>query len=85
MGRPFNRKAGPLSNRFTDHPLAVGESYGEHCAIAAGFGLRLIGAGLACLVHGLFPFAFIHSGSDMVQRLHGEMSARRGPQAGEQG
>ncbi|MDP2322666.1 MAG: DUF6356 family protein, partial [Gammaproteobacteria bacterium] len=40
----------PLS-LFTEHPASVGESYIEHLISATGFSLRMIGAGLACLVH----------------------------------
>ena len=41
---------------FTDHPHAIGESYGEHLVSASRFGARLIVAGLACIAHGIFPF-----------------------------
>lgn len=62
---------------FTDHPASVGESYFGHLRQAAGFGLRMIGAGFACLMHGLFPFLCITTGSDAMARLHAEMAARR--------
>jgi hypothetical protein len=62
---------------FTAHPASVGESYVGHLRQAAGFGLRMIGAGLACLIHGLFPFLCMTTGSDAMSRLHAEMAARR--------
>ena len=62
---------------FTEHPASVEESYGEHMANASYFGVRMLGAGLACLVHAVFPFLFVTTGSDTIRGLHGRMSARR--------
>jgi len=61
---------------FTRHPETVGETYGQHMGVAFGFGFTLIGAGLACLVHGLLPFAFERTGSDTVRRLHERLGRR---------
>ena len=66
-----------LKHLFTVHPRSVGETYGEHLRAAAGFGLALIGAGIACLLHGLLPFLFVRTGSDTVQRLHQRLARRR--------
>ena len=62
---------------FTEHPASVGETYGEHLGQATGFGLRMIGGGLACLVHGLLPFLFETTGSRIVQSLHRRMVTHR--------
>lgn len=62
---------------FTEHPASVGETYGGHLLQASRFGLRMIGAGLACLVHGLLPFLCVTRGSDAMSALHAEMAARR--------
>jgi hypothetical protein len=64
---------------FLRHPRSVGETYGEHFAVAAGFGFAMIVAGVACLVHAALPFLFERTGSDCVLRLQGRMIARRGP------
>jgi hypothetical protein len=61
---------------FTSHPEAVGETYGEHMGVAWSFGFTLIGAGLACLIHGLLPFAFERTGSNTVRRLNDRLSRR---------
>jgi uncharacterized membrane protein YgaE (UPF0421/DUF939 family) len=66
-----------LSRMFVDHPRAVGESYVTHAQVASRFGLTLIGAGVACLVHALVPGLFRSTGSRAVQRLYEEMAARR--------
>jgi hypothetical protein len=66
-----------MIERFTEHPHAVGETYGEHAAAAGGFGLLLIGAGLACLVHAALPFLFETTASGLVMKLHARMAGRR--------
>ena len=67
---------------FTEHPASVGESYFGHLRQAGGFGLRMVGAGIACLMHGLFPFLCVTTGSDAMARLHAEMAARRAKACG---
>ncbi|MEQ1494202.1 MAG: DUF6356 family protein [Novosphingobium sp.] len=62
---------------FTEHPASVGESYGEHLAMASGFGLRMILGGCACLIHGLLPFLFVKTGSAQVSALHQTMVTHR--------
>jgi len=63
-------------NPFTRHPTEVGEVYGEHLVHAGSVGFRLIGAGLACIVHGIFPFLFVNTGSNVIKRLHGGITKR---------
>jgi hypothetical protein len=71
-----------MSNPFTDHPTAVGESYVEHFAVSSGVGMRMIRAGLACLVHAVFPFAFQKTGSSEIKRLHERIVANRSAEQG---
>jgi Family of unknown function (DUF6356) len=66
-----------LSELFTRHPASVGETYSEHMQVAAGFGLRLFLASLACFVHALLPFLFERTGSTAIQTLHGSMVISR--------
>lgn len=68
-----------LRKLFTDHPASVGESYGEHCSAAFGFGVAMILGGLACMVHALLPFLFRRTGSDAITRLHAQMVTGRIP------
>ena len=62
---------------FTEHPASVGESYLEHLGRATAFGLRMIFAGLACLLHGLLPFLFQRTGSRAISELHERMVVNR--------
>jgi len=66
-----------LIRAFTEHPASVGESYGEHMAQATCFGVRMIGAGIACLVHGLVPFLFVRTGSAAIAEVSDPMIANR--------
>jgi hypothetical protein len=62
---------------FTEHPASVGETYFQHLGSASGFGSHMIIAGLACLVHGFFPFVFTNNGSRAVIDLHTKMVENR--------
>ncbi len=61
---------------LTRHLDDVGETYGEHFAHAGGYGVSLILAGLACLVHAALPFIFERTASLRVQKLHAHMASR---------
>lgn len=62
---------------FTDHPKSVGESYSEHFRAATGFGIPMIMAGVACVLHGIFPFMFEKTGSNLVRKLYDRMVVNR--------
>lgn len=70
-----------MLDAFNRHPSSVGESYGQHLAQASSFGVTMITAGAACLVHAIFPFWFEKTASHCVQRLHAQMAARGRPDA----
>ena len=59
-----------------DHPRSVGESYFEHLLFAGGFALRLLGAGLAALVHALIPCLFEKTASNMIAKMYAKTSNR---------
>jgi hypothetical protein len=62
---------------FTEHPGSVGESYGEHFVSASKFSISMIFGGIACLIHGLFPFVFVSTGSATIRALYERMIAKR--------
>jgi hypothetical protein len=62
---------------FTEHPASVGETYTEHMARAGCFGLRMVGAGIACLVHAVLPFLFERTGSVAIAELNDRMVVNR--------
>lgn len=61
---------------FTDHPRSVGETYLEHAGVAGRFGVEMVVAGLACLVHAAVPALFERTASNRVVRLHARMVGR---------
>jgi hypothetical protein len=66
-----------IERYFTNHPRAVGETYIEHLQTASGFGLAMVVAGLACLVHALVPGLFVKTGSAAIKALHDQMIVNR--------
>ena len=62
---------------FTEHPASVDETYGEHFMVASSFGVTMIVAGFACLMHGIFPFLCNSTGSNAVTTLHKRMVTHR--------
>jgi hypothetical protein len=62
---------------FLDHPATVDETYAEHLTVAGGFAVRLLAGGLACLVHAVFPFLFVKTGSAIIEELHDRMVVNR--------
>jgi hypothetical protein len=66
-----------LLRSFTEHPASVGETYLEHLAHAGCFGVRMIAAGVACLVHALLPFLFERTGSVAITELNDRMIVNR--------
>ena len=66
---------------FSEHPQSVGETYAQHLLVAGSFGLRMIAGGIACVVHGLFPFLFCSAGSRTIAALNEQMITRRGTSA----
>ena len=66
-----------IKQAFTEHPASVGETYFEHLRRAAGFSVRMLAGGLACLIHGLLPFLFTRTGSDVIRELNDCMVVNR--------
>ena len=55
------------------HLEEVGLGYFAHLRRALRIGTRLLGAGFACLIHGLFPGLFTHTASRTIGGLHREL------------
>lgn len=61
---------------FLDHLRSVDESYFEHLLFAGGFALRLVGAGMAALIHALIPCLFEKTASQMIIKMHDKIHNR---------
>lgn len=73
-----------LAEWFLKHPDSVGETYTEHLVSASGFGISMIAAGVACLVHAVVPTLFVTTGSKAISRLHDRMVVNRNRQKSDQ-
>ena len=62
---------------FTEHPQSLGMSWASHGAGALAIAFRLIGAGLACLIHALVPGWFAQTAGRTVTRMHDEIVRRK--------
>lgn len=62
---------------FSDHPKALGMSWAEHGAGAVVIGARMVGAGLACIVHAAVPGIFTETAGRTVKSLHDHMVQRK--------
>ncbi|MEQ1755409.1 MAG: DUF6356 family protein [Micropepsaceae bacterium] len=62
---------------FQRHPRSVGETYFEHMAVAANFGVLMVVGGLACLVHALIPALFEFTASRVIATLYTRMVSKR--------
>ena len=62
---------------FHDHPRARGRSWAGHGVGALRIGARMIGAGVACIVHALVPALFTETAGRTVVDLHEHMTRRK--------
>ena len=66
-----------MKTLFTEHPASVGESYGEHFVAASTFAASMALGTIACLIHAVFPFLCVKTGSGIITDLHDRMVANR--------
>lgn len=67
-----------LVGRASGHLKDVELSYLGHLKVALTIGGTMIGAGLACLAHGVFPGIFQTNASRTIKRLHDHIEGRSG-------
>ena len=68
-----------LDHLFLAHPRTVDESYFEHMRFALSFSARLLGAGMAALVHAFIPCLFETTASRMIKTMHARIVNRGAP------
>jgi len=65
---------------FTEHPSSVGESYFQHMRHSFSFARKMLFGGMACFLHGIFPFICTRTGSTQILTLHDRMVTNRDQQ-----
>ncbi len=73
----YDDRMNALQKLFTEHPASVDETYWQHFANAAGFGVRMIWGGLVCFLHALIPGVCCTRASEMITQLHDRMVTNR--------
>ena len=58
-----------MFGKCRQHLLEASETYSQHLAFAAGVGLMLVAAGIACVIHALVPAFCEKTASRTVHRL----------------
>ena len=66
-----------IGRLFLDHPRSLGLGWAGHGVGAVAIGLRMIGGGLACLVHAVVPAVFTETAGRTVSGLHAHMMRRK--------
>ena len=66
-----------LGRLFLEHPKSLEMSWAEHGAGAIVIGVRMVGAGLACIVHAVIPALFTETAGRTVKDLHDHMIRRK--------
>ena len=70
-------RAGYVDRMFLEHPRSLGMSWAAHGAGAVVISARLVGAGLACLVHAVVPGVFTQTAGKTVTHMYDHMMKRR--------
>jgi hypothetical protein len=70
-------RAGLARRLFLEHPRSLGMSWAGHGVGAVAIGFRLVGAGLACLIHAIIPGVFTQTAGKTVTHMHDHMTRRR--------
>jgi hypothetical protein len=66
-----------IDRLFQEHPKSLGMSWAEHGAGAMVIGARMVGAGLACIVHAAVPALFTQTAGRTIMSLHDHMVSRK--------
>lgn len=64
-----------IRQHFTEHPASVGETYGEHFRVAAGFAGSLAIAAASAAVHAIVPSWCTKTASSRIVSLHEQMTS----------
>lgn len=66
-----------IKSAFISHPKNCGETYLEHLRAASSCGIELFLAGMACIIHSIFPFLFTATASSIVQKINAHLTLRK--------
>jgi hypothetical protein len=70
-------RAGWADRMFFEHPRSLGMSWAGHGAGAVAIAVKLVGAGLACLIHAVVPGFFTQTAGKTVTHMYDHMMRRK--------
>ena len=62
---------------FLEHPRSLGMSWWGHGVGALAIGVRLVGAGIACLIHAVVPGVFTQTAGKTIAGMYDHMMRRK--------
>jgi hypothetical protein len=66
-----------INKMFVEHPRSLGMTWVSHGVGAVAIAGKLIGAGLACLVHAVVPGVFTETAGRTVTGMYDHMNKRK--------
>ena len=66
-----------ISEKITDHPASVGQTYFEHFKFAVKDSTSLLKAFSACLIHAIYPPVHKNTASATIAELHNRIEQRK--------
>ena len=69
-----------LRRLLLEHPEQIGETYTEHANHALRIGIRMIAAGVACLIHAVLPGLCARTASRTIKEITDLMQTRAQPE-----
>ena len=66
-----------ITEKFTDHPASVGQTYFEHFKFAVKVSTSLLKAFSACLIHAIYPPVHKNTASATIAELHNRIEQRK--------
>ena len=73
----IDERGGLADRLFLQHPRSLGMSWAGHGIGVIVIGGKLVGAGLACLVHAVVPGVFTQTAGRTVTHMYDHMTRRR--------
>ena len=71
------QRPGMADRMFLEHPRSLGMTWAGHGIGAVAIGTRLVGAGLACLIHAVVPGIFTQTAGKTVTDMYDHMNKRK--------
>jgi len=68
---------GMADRLFLEHPRSLGMSWWGHGVGALAIGVRLVGAGIACLIHAVVPGVFTQTAGKTITGMYDHMMRRK--------